>query len=465
MILPGNMVKIFKFFKENPIFLLLVLFSPLFFYKLGQSSLISWDEAWYAEVSRNIIKSGDPFNLFWNGSPFSDKPPGGFWLEAIAFKLFGVSNLTARLVSAFAGVFCVLVIYLLGTKLFNKLTGFICAVALTSTTWFLYRSRFGDLDTLLTLFYLLVIYLGFLARENKKFLLPFSLVLAYLPMIKGLVFLPSVIPAVLIIFWGNKTYKIKDYLIPIVASVGLFGIWILFQALHSPDLALYHFAHSLRNSSTDTDILINLKQFKDYLHDGMGRWFWPGILGVFLGFFLKNRGLLALSVFSLVYSVQFLFSPKVEIWHLIPLYPFMILSFFGSLNVIVERVNKQKRIMYLLILIFALYISLPQIKKMWFEFIDIPAFVTDEEILAKEAGKYPYPFYIDQSFEPSAVFYSGKDAHWENIYGLPQLFDHKSTFVLIVKQYMLDDLKINPKDYTILKKDRDKILILYQPIR
>ena len=440
-----------------PLFLLL----PLFFYKLSQSSLISWDEAWYAEISRNILKTGDFFNLVWNGTPFSDKPPGGFWLEALSFKFLGISEFSARFPSALAGFLCLIVVYLLGAKLFSKLTGYLSVIGLISAYWFLYRSRFGDLDTLLTLFYLLSVYLAILVTENKKYLYLLCISLAFLPMIKGVVFVFSIIPTLVVIFWGNKILKIKDYLIILFSNFGLFGIWFLFQYLKSPALALYHFQHSFRDSSIKSSILNNFLIFKEYLHNGIGKWFWPGVLGAILSVVTKDKRIFPILLFPVIYSVQFLFSANLEIWHLIPLYPFMILLFFGSMYLIGARIIRLRFFLNILIVIFTFYVAYIQIVRMWNEFINIPAFITDDAILSKEAGKYEIPFYIDSSFEPVAVFYSEKNVKWVNSFGLPKLFSEKSPFVLIVKQSMLDNLKIDKKDYKIIKTDRDKLLIKY----
>lgn len=457
MILAGNMVKIL-------IILLLVLLSPLFFYKLGQSSLVSWDEAWYADIARNILKTGDAFNLTWNGQPFADKPPGVMWIEALNFKLLGVSEFSARLASAAAGVLSLYLTYLIGSKLFSKFTGILSMMALSSSFWFVNRTRSGDLDAALTLFYLLTVYLGLLAAKKRPVLMLFSLSLAYLAMIKGIVFIFALLPTLIIIFRGNKIYKAKDFLLPLGLLTLFFGSWILTQYLNSPDLAAYHFYHSVRDSTLNANIENNLKIFKEYLHNGIGRWFWPGILGVIACLLLQEKRLLLLGVFFLFYSAQFLFSPNMGIWHLIPLYPFMILIFFGSIFVFSKKSPRHQSAINILVLLFTLYISLTQIRQMWYSFIDIPAFVSDEAILSKEAGKYPYPFFIDNSFEPSAVFYSGKAAKWINEFDLANLFKKSEPFVMIIKQPMLDKLKIDPKSYKILKADRDKILILFKSL-
>ena len=47
------------------ILLLFLPLLPLFFYKLGQSSLTSYDEAWYGSIAKQIIQNGDLINLNW----------------------------------------------------------------------------------------------------------------------------------------------------------------------------------------------------------------------------------------------------------------------------------------------------------------------------------------------------------------------------------------------------------------
>lgn len=96
---------------------------------------------------------------------------------------------------------------------------------------------------------------------------------------------------------------------------------------------------------------------------------------------------------------------------------------------------------------------------MWYQFINIPAFVTDEAILAGEAGKYKEPFMIDEDFVPAAIFYSGKhvDKVWEG--GIGSLFAENKPFLLITRKWRLDQAKIPVSEYRIIKADRDKLLV------
>ena len=110
---------------------------------------------------------------------------------------------------------------------------------------------------------------------------------------------------------------------------------------------------------------------------------------------------------------------------------------------------------------FSFYFSWMQIKRSWYEFIDIPGYFSDEALLSIEAGKFPYDFYIDGAdFTPVAVFYSRKDVNklWEE--GLAPLFESGKRFVLITHQYRLDRFNIPTNRYRIIGQDRDKILII-----
>lgn len=465
------MIRFVKSNKDLSILILLSLLSPLFFYKLGQSSLVSWDEAWYADVSRHISQTGDLFNLVFNNMTFTDKPPGGFWIEAMFFKLFGISEFIARLPQAIAGLITLYIIYLLGSKLFNRTVGFCSAISLSSSFWFLSRARSGNLDTLLTLFFVLTTYLAVLASVKKKFFLPFAFSLAFLAMIKGIIFIPVLIPVLIVIFWkneqvlgpANNLYKIKDFLLPAIITLGLFGVWILMVYVREPSQAFWHFNHSVRESTVENNLVDSLRLFKEYLHNGIGKWFWPGILGVILGIFFKEKRFLILALFFILYSIQFLFSEKLQMWHLIPLYPFMILLFYGSIWVIGEKILRAKTLRFavgILLLVFAVYFSFLQIKAVWFQFIDIPAFVSDEAILSKEAGKLSGQILLDGDFDPAGTFYAGRPVTKLYNNDLKYLFATKNDFLLITNTWRLENEQVDKNIYKILKKDRDKVLVI-----
>ena len=438
------------------VLLLFLLFAPLFFYKLGQSSLVSFDEAWFGSIAKQILASGDWINLKWNGDPFLDHPPAGYWFIAASINLIGDNALAVRLPSAILGFLSLYIIYFLGKELFGKLVGFASAIALSSSYWFLFRARSGNLDITLTFFFLLTLLLSLKAVNEKKFLLPWSISLLLLCLTKTLVPL-AIIPSLIIIFW--KKIKLKDLIKPLGFIAVLFLGWITIQQINNLNFITRYFSIGLPGVSTETDYFQNLKLMKDYLYSGIGKWFWPAILSLFLSLLLKQRRFLILSIFFLVFFAPFTFSQKGHIWHLIPLHPIMLLSLFGLLSILLPKIFKNKLAVKIIILGICFYFSFTQIKRAWFEFIDIPAFISDEEILSKEAGKYPYTFYIDGEFMPTASFYSNKKVNQIRANNLIPLFENNGQFLLITYQWRLDGAKIGKVKYEIIKMDRDKILI------
>ena len=137
----------------------------LFLYRLNDTALTSYDEAWYASITRTVAQTGNLFRLQFNGATFTDHPPLGFWLMAVPTALFGSSELSARLIPALAGFGCVLLMYAVGKVLKNTATGITAGALLCSSLWFLHRARSGNLDTIFLFFLLLTLYC--LLRTNR----------------------------------------------------------------------------------------------------------------------------------------------------------------------------------------------------------------------------------------------------------------------------------------------------------
>lgn len=444
--------------KDLPIVLILLLISPLFFYKLGQSSLVSWDEAWYAQVSKNILKTKDLFNLTWNGSAYFDHPPASYWLTALTFGIFGINEFWARFPQAVAGLASVLILYFLGKELFNREIGLASAIALPSASWFLFRSRSGNLDVALTMFFLATLLLGIKASKEKIYLIPFCVSFTLLILTKTLIPL-TIIPALIIIFWRNKLYRLREILLSFCLILVISGSWFAVQTFTHPTFLSRVFAIGLPAVSFQTSIWENLSLVKQYLHVGVGKWFWPGIASILVGLFLKQKRFLVLGLFFITFLPPFLFSPKGQIWHLIPLHPILILSFFGLFFTLVFRTTKNKLLTLFLMFVISIYFSYIQIKRSWIEFIDIPPYISDEAILSKEAAKFSQDFYIDDEFLPSAVFYSDKNVRQiKKDEQLKDLFAG-GEFILITYKWHLDKVGIKAGDYQLIKQDRDKILI------
>lgn len=447
---------------------LLLFLSPLYFFNLGAMSLVSWDEAWYADIARNISEGGNFFVLWWNGNVYSDHPPAGFWIIALFQSFFGANEFGTRVGSAIFAVAGLFLTYLLGKELFSKTVGLVSALALSSTYWYIYRARSGNLDIFLTVFFIATFYFAFKSLKNVKFLIPFAISLGFLLLTKSVIPL-TILPALFIIFFNSKI-KFQDTKNAVFVFLLVIIPWFAAIRMQAPTALSKYFLIGAPGVNAEQDYLKNFFQIKEYLHFGVGKWFWPGVMGVIGGLVSFNRGLLAISVFCISFFAPFVLSEKGQLWHLIPLYPFMALGFFGFLQtlgklVIEKFFSRFRKVLGIFLIIglcfYSAYFSWMQIKRSWYEFIDIPAYFSDEALLSKKAGEYPYDFYIDgPDFTPVAVFYSHKNVSklWEE--GLKPLFDSNKKFVLITQQWRLDKFEIPVETYEIIAKDRDKILVI-----
>lgn len=59
--------------------------------------LIDIDTAQYAEISREMVRGNEYFQLRDNGRPYLDKPILTFWTISLFYKIFGISNFSFRL--------------------------------------------------------------------------------------------------------------------------------------------------------------------------------------------------------------------------------------------------------------------------------------------------------------------------------------------------------------------------------
>ena len=84
----------------------------LFFYGTGQFGLIGADEPRYAQVAREMLVRRDWITPVLGGQPWLEKPPLYYWQAMLAYSVFGVSDVTARLPSAIDATLLVIAIYL-----------------------------------------------------------------------------------------------------------------------------------------------------------------------------------------------------------------------------------------------------------------------------------------------------------------------------------------------------------------
>ncbi len=137
--------------REDAIWLqvLLLLVAAVFMLANLNYPLIDRDETRYAEIPREMLATNNWVLPQLNFEPYYDKPPLLYWLCAISFKLFGVSEFAARLVPALAALVTLAATMWFGTRNFGGRVGLLSGVVLLLSVGFAFTSRYLLLDGVL----------------------------------------------------------------------------------------------------------------------------------------------------------------------------------------------------------------------------------------------------------------------------------------------------------------------------
>jgi 4-amino-4-deoxy-L-arabinose transferase-like glycosyltransferase len=154
----------------NRISLAAILLLSIFmeFFKLGQNG---YGNLFYAAGIRSMIDSWH--NFFFNaydpgGFVTIDKPPVGFWLQALSAKIFGFTPFSIFLPQALCGVLAVLLLYYLVRRHFGAVAGLLAALALAVSPISVVTDRNNTIDGTLALVLLLAAWAVIRASESGK---------------------------------------------------------------------------------------------------------------------------------------------------------------------------------------------------------------------------------------------------------------------------------------------------------
>jgi len=84
---------------------------------LWKGSLLSSDDAIYAQAAREAVESGRWLDVTWQGRPLFEKGPVLFWALEGTMGLLGPSDLAARVPGVLAGLLLLLALHRVGTRL------------------------------------------------------------------------------------------------------------------------------------------------------------------------------------------------------------------------------------------------------------------------------------------------------------------------------------------------------------
>jgi 4-amino-4-deoxy-L-arabinose transferase-like glycosyltransferase len=130
--------------------LLFIIVIAFYLYGLGQLPLLGPDEPRYAQVAREMFLNRDLITPTLGGHTWFEKPALLYWLIAASFKVFGVSEWSARLGPAICGVLTILALWCVGREMDRSL-GFWSLVVTASCLGLIVFSRAASFDVVVTM--------------------------------------------------------------------------------------------------------------------------------------------------------------------------------------------------------------------------------------------------------------------------------------------------------------------------
>ncbi len=136
----------------KPLQLLFLAFAAFYLLPLGLHGLWTPDETRYAQVSQEMLLSGNWVAPHYMGIRYFEKPAGGYWLIALGQALFGQDLFGVRIASALTSGLSVALAYLIARRLWNDpRKSFACALLYLSFGLVAGQAGYSNLDPQFTL--------------------------------------------------------------------------------------------------------------------------------------------------------------------------------------------------------------------------------------------------------------------------------------------------------------------------
>ncbi len=211
----------------------------------GSRGLYETTEGRYAEVAREMFRSGNYLEPTLLGLPHWTKPPLTYWAIAMGLKIFGVNTWGARFYLVISFVLTVICTWKIAEVLWDKKSAYLSALVYASSLMPLVSSNVVSTDTLLVLWEALTIFAFWkaLRTKSKRWTVMVWLFLGMSFMTKGY---PGLLPLLGIIPTQIYLKRAKNAQVPRLFSAGgIFAFiavglgWYIFEAVRHPYLVPY----------------------------------------------------------------------------------------------------------------------------------------------------------------------------------------------------------------------------------
>ncbi|OYW81401.1 MAG: phospholipid carrier-dependent glycosyltransferase [Polynucleobacter sp. 32-46-5] len=247
----------------NPvkILILVLIYGLLWFGTLNYRHLIPSDEGRYAEISREMLVTGDWVTPRYNGYKYFEKPPLQIWATATAFNLFGIGDWQARLWTALTGFLTILFVGFTGARIYNARAGWIAALVLASSPMWVIGGHINSLDMGLSAFLVAALCSLLLAQTSRlqsgtrNWMWACWALMGLATLSKGVVGLaiPSMVFVVYsITAWDWKIWKRLYIISGTIVFLAITAPWFVLVAQRNPEFLEFFFIHEHLQRFTQT---------------------------------------------------------------------------------------------------------------------------------------------------------------------------------------------------------------------
>ncbi|AXI61719.1 MULTISPECIES: lipid IV(A) 4-amino-4-deoxy-L-arabinosyltransferase [Pseudomonas] len=232
--------------------LLIGLFLLAYLLPLGTHGLWIPDETRYAQISQDMLLSGNWVSPHFMGLRYFEKPIAGYWMIALGQELFGQNLFGVRFASALSTGLSVLLCFLVARRLWNEPSkSFICALLYMSFTVVAGQAGYANLDPQFTFWVnlsLVALWFAVDSRSTRQRVISWAvlgLACGMGFMTKG--FLAWLLPVLIALPWMLWQKRWRELLIygPVAVAVAIIVSlpWVLAVHSQEPDYWRFFFWH------------------------------------------------------------------------------------------------------------------------------------------------------------------------------------------------------------------------------
>ncbi|MBP2166809.1 4-amino-4-deoxy-L-arabinose transferase, partial [Erwinia toletana] len=234
----------------NKSLILALLFILYYLIPLEFRNLWQPDETRYAEISREMLQSGNWITPHFFDLRYFEKPIAGYWFNNIGQAIFGHNNFAVRIGSVFSTLISALLVYWLGRRIFPQRGVALTASIIFLTSLLVYGvGSYAVLDPMLAMWMIAAMCSYWFASEAttvkqrvlRYLLLGLTCGMGF--MTKG--FLALALPVLAIAPWAIWQHRLRELLVygplAVVSAALLSAPWAIAIHRQQPDFWHYFF--------------------------------------------------------------------------------------------------------------------------------------------------------------------------------------------------------------------------------